>query len=167
MYSRVEDSKRWIGFALAGALNLGVSIFLNAVLSSHYGVAGMYPLCFGYIAIWLFYRGLINCDFIEFYYKKRQTAVTGVLLRGMNHLILNVIIFAAFNFANKASINQGVISSLFNSSIIFTSIIFCLLYKEKPSYKDLVGMVIMMCGVVLISVAKPSSIPKVNASDEN
>lgn len=44
---------------------------------------------------------------------------------------------------------------MFNSSILFTLLIFWVLYKERPSFKDAVGMGIMLTGVVIMSVAKP------------
>jgi len=56
-----------------------------------------------------------------------------------------------------AGINQGVISSIFTCSIIFTAIFFFIFYGEKLNLRHLVGIFFMTVCVVLISVGSESS----------
>ena len=59
-------------------------------------------------------------------------------------------------YAFKAGVNQGIIASLFSTSIIMSAIIFYFLYDEKLSSRHLFGLFLMIIAVVLISIGKPA-----------
>ena len=71
-----------------------------------------------------------------------------------------------------ARLNQGVIASLFSTSIVYTFILFYIIYNEKMSRRHLFGMFLMGLGVVFICLGKPvldSSIefaPKMSFEDQ-
>ena len=57
-------------------------------------------------------------------------AFWGIVIRGLNHMMLITLTFLAFKYAAMAEINQGVIASLFTSGVIFTSVLFYFVYAE-------------------------------------
>jgi len=63
----------------------------------------------------------------------------------------------AFSIAGRININSGVIASLFTSVIMFTTLIFRVVYGELISFKQAVVMMVITAGVVCISLGKPSS----------
>jgi len=63
----------------------------------------------------------------------------------------------SFSHAGKIHINKGVITSIFTSSIVFTSILFRFVYNEQIQFKQAIVMVVMAAGVICISVGKPNS----------
>ena len=67
------------------------------------------------------------------------------------------VTFMAFKFADYAQVNQGVIASLFTSGVVFTTLLFWLVYKEKPSFWTFIGMLIIITGVVSVSLGKTST----------
>lgn len=54
-----------------------------------------------------------------------------------------------------AHINQGVIAGLFTSGVVFTSIMFWLVYKEKIGAITLFGMAVIMSGVICVGIQPP------------
>jgi hypothetical protein len=54
----------------------------------------------------------------------------GILVRGVNHGIHLIVTSLAFQFAAYAGLNFGVVSSLFPTSVVFTALIFYILYGE-------------------------------------
>lgn len=63
-------------------------------------------------------------------------------------------VFYTMEFAFKAGVNQGIIASLFSTSIVFSSVTFYFLYQEKLSSRHLTGLIFMAGAVVLISFGK-------------
>ena len=55
-------------------------------------------------------------------------AFWGIVIRGLNHMLLICMTFVSFKYATLAQINQGVIASLFTSGVIFTSVLFYFIY---------------------------------------
>lgn len=55
-------------------------------------------------------------------------------------------------YAEKASLNQGIITALLSTYCIFTSLIFLFVYNERLQTKFLVGIVLMMTCVFLVAL---------------
>ena len=60
-----------------------------------------------------------------------------------------------------AHINQGVIAGLFTSGVVFTSVLFWIIYREKIGTITLFGMAVIMSGVICVGIRPP----KVNDSE--
>ena len=58
-------------------------------------------------------------------------AISGIIVRGLNHLALICAAFLSLEYASLAGVNIGVISSLYTSGVIFTSILFYFVYGER------------------------------------
>ena len=84
-------------------------------------------------------------------------AISGIVMRGLNHLALICAAFLSLEYASLAEINIGVISSLYTSGVIFTSILFYFIYGESLTGQDFLGMLIIISGGVLIGIGKPSN----------
>ena len=65
----------------------------------------------------------------------------------------------AFMYAKEAGINQGLITSLFSTYCVFTSIIFFFLFQEKLKLKFLLGISLMLACVILVSIAQTPKAP--------
>lgn len=76
------------------------------------------------------------------------------MLRAFVNLAVLYGVFYSLEFASKANINQGVIASLFSSSIVFTAIIFYFLYDERLTWRVLIGIIFIGGGAALISIGK-------------
>jgi drug/metabolite transporter (DMT)-like permease len=63
----------------------------------------------------------------------------------------------AFSYAKIANVNQGVIAGLFTSGVVFTAIVFYVLYQEKIGKTDLVGMITILTGVVCVGLKNTDS----------
>ena len=58
----------------------------------------------------------------------------------------------AFMYAEKASLNQGIITALLSTYCVFTSIIFLAVFNERLQTKFLVGIILMMSCVFLVAM---------------
>ena len=65
----------------------------------------------------------------------------------------------AFMYAKDAGINQGLITSLFSTYCVFTSLIFFFLFQEKLKFKFLIGISLMLACVILVSYAQSAKAP--------
>jgi drug/metabolite transporter (DMT)-like permease len=72
------------------------------------------------------------------------------------------------NYASKANINQGIIYACVSSVIVFNIIMCYFLFNEKVTIKTYLGIVILVCGVVWISIAKntPTEGTSLNLDEE-
>lgn len=82
------------------------------------------------------------------------TNVLGLLLRVSVNITFQSTTMLAFMFAQKAGINQGLITSLFSTYCVFTSFIFFFLFSEKLKTKFLVGIGLMLNCVILVSISQ-------------
>lgn len=62
------------------------------------------------------------------------------------------------DYASKANINQGIIYACVSSVIIFNIIMCYFIFNEKITLKTYLGIIIMICGVVWITIAKSKTI---------
>ena len=69
-------------------------------------------------------------------------------------------------FAFLAGVNQGIIASIFSTSIVFSAIVFYFMYQESLSHRHLIGILFFIVCVVLISVGKAHrDIPSVSSTE--
>jgi len=59
-----------------------------------------------------------------------------------------------FGYAAKSAVNSGIISSIFCVSVIFSSIAFYFLYKQKLTLYDMFGALMIITCVVLIGMGE-------------
>lgn len=62
----------------------------------------------------------------------------------------------ALCYAKQAGLNQGLITAMFATYCVFTSIIFFLLFNEKLKLKFLVGIALMLSCVILVALSQTS-----------
>ena len=58
----------------------------------------------------------------------------------------------AFYYADRAHVNRGVIASLFTSAVVFVTLIFYFVYKERISWIILSGMVVICASVPCVAI---------------
>lgn len=68
-----------------------------------------------------------------------------------------IVMTFAWNFADQAGLNQGVISSLVSFASVFNVIVFYFVFGEKVSKLHLIGVAFMFCGIACIGAAALSS----------
>lgn len=78
--------------------------------------------------------------------------VFGLILRPLVNMSFQFSIITGYYYAGQAKLNGGIITSLFATYCIFTSIIFRFLFKEKLETKFLFGIFFMMACVAIISL---------------
>ena len=60
------------------------------------------------------------------------------------------MVVLTFTFAGKSGVNSGIISTIFCTSVIFSNILFYILYGQKLSKYDIFGSLMIVASVVLI-----------------
>ena len=159
----------WVKFALLTSLSIGLVNYLLGDLSARLGIRGSFPVAFGIIAMGILYHISLCCMRVDKLIQGQEYqksvyflangdicwgAVRGVFIRGINHGVLICLTCLSFEFAAKAEINQGVIASLFTSGVVFTAILFYIIYGEKLGWQSAGGIVSIIAGVFLISISK-------------
>ena len=176
-------SYAWIKYALLTAISMGFVNYLLGDLSARLGVAGSFPIFYGIVVMGIVYHlvvknsttiyilkipvdsdpDIINESNDASYHRSEISkfhwaAFWGILIRGLNHMVLITITFLAFKYATLADINHGVIASLFTSGVIFTSILFYFIYDEKLTLRDVIGIIFILAGVALIGIGKEDAL---------
>jgi drug/metabolite transporter (DMT)-like permease len=80
---------------------------------------------------------------------KRISAPLG---RMLSILLIHITHVSTFLFAAKSNINGGIISTIFSSSCVFTTLIFYLKYGQKITKNDFLGTFFILGCVGLISL---------------
>ena len=75
-------------------------------------------------------------------------------MRSVIHYATFYTIYYSAKFASKANMNQGVVATLFLSSIVWSIIIFYFVYQEKLTKRLVIGISLIIFGVVIIALAK-------------
>ena len=83
--------------------------------------------------------------------KPNYINVLGLLIRTLLNLGFQISIILAFKYANKADINQGIITSLFSTYCVFTTAIFYFIFDEQLKTRFVIGIIFMLFCVVLIA----------------
>ena len=118
-------------------------------MASTYGYAAMGPTGFGFILMWLTYH--ISTKSTGFY-RNNWAAYTGLFFRAASNLAYMVLSSMSFRFADTAHINQGVIAGLFSTSVVISTIVFGLLYKERIGLFTFIGMAVIVSGVICVGI---------------
>ena len=104
--------------------------------------------------IWATYHASVKS---KSFYSKNPLRIQGILARGSIHIIAIWLVTEAFAYAADANVNQGIIAGVLSSNIIFTSIIFNLVYGEKITCVNKICMLIIISGVVCVSIKQEKS----------
>jgi drug/metabolite transporter (DMT)-like permease len=67
-------------------------------------------------------------------------------------ILIFFLIFLSLKYAHLAMVNQGVIGSIYSTSIIFSAILFYFFYGEVLSVRHFVGMMFMIGCVAFIAL---------------
>lgn len=149
---------------------MGTSNFITGELSGRLGTIGCYPFFIGNILCWFFYHLYTAYQEHKIYgeYWSKETSIyfhhetgkfnwtkaLGPLLRGCVQILIFFSVVFTMQYAYLAQVNQGVISSLFTTSIVFSAIIFYFKYDEVLSMRHVVGICFFIGAVALISIGK-------------
>lgn len=170
-----SNSKAYL-YSVLSCLFFGISNFCQSDISIRVGIIGIFPQVPGLIVIWaLFhlYHGIKKTS--GQYYEsveheqlpeessaniKAEKVVSKITLRRLSAplgrmlfiLLIHVTHIATFLFAAKSNINGGIISTIFSSSCVFTSIIFYFKHGQKMTKSDFLGTFFIMGCVGLISL---------------
>lgn len=68
-----------------------------------------------------------------------------------------VLITQTFKYGYMSKINSGIIASIFSTSVAFTCVLFYIIYKQKLSRYDFLGIALIVACVVMIALGKPES----------
>ena len=67
-------------------------------------------------------------------------------------MVLMIVTFLAFYYADLANVNQGVIAGLFTSGVAFSSVLFWFVWSENISKITVLGMVTICAGVFCVGL---------------
>jgi drug/metabolite transporter (DMT)-like permease len=136
-------------------------------LASRLGPAGGYPFFAGNLICWMIYHGIFahklhkktgvywSKEHSMYFHKQtkrlRWEAILGPICRGFMLLLIFFLIFFSLKYAHLAKVNQGVIGSIYSTSIIFSALLFFFIYNEIMSFRHLIGMFFMIGCVSFIA----------------
>lgn len=80
---------------------------------------------------------------------------------------IQILIVITFYFAAEGGVNAGIVSSIFSTSVIFSSIIFYCKYGQKLSKFDFVGIFLVIACVALISSSGATAEESQNDGQKN
>ena len=86
----------------------------------------------------------------EYRFSKIKTC--GMITRVIFQLGIQLSLLTTFYFGGRSGVNNGIISTIFSSGVIFTAIIFYFVYGQKLSWCDISGAVFIVGCVALISI---------------
>ena len=157
-------------WSFLAAFLFGLANFLTGHLSYRLHRAGGYPFFISNLTHWIIYHlvtAIIQKGKSGTYWSKeeslyfdkssklfRKDRAMGPLFRGIVQICIFFSMFLTLEASHQADINQGIISSLFSTSIIFSSLLFYLLFKDKLTVRHLLGLLMMIVSVVLICMGK-------------
>ena len=76
-----------------------------------------------------------------------------------------MLISLTFQYSHESNANSGIIASIFNVAVAFTTLIFFCLYKQKLSFYDCLGILLIITSVVLIAAGQKDQGGADDASD--
>ena len=65
---------------------------------------------------------------------------------------IQICLIQTFYFGSRSGVNNGIISVIFSTGVLFTAIIFYFLYGQKLTLWDLAGCIFIVVCVALIAV---------------
>lgn len=84
-------------------------------------------------------------------YQFSRIKTIGMITRFIFQLGIQLSLLTTFYFGSRSGVNNGIISTIFSSGVIFTAVIFFFVYGQKVSCYDVVGALGIIGCVVLIS----------------
>ena len=149
---------------LAGIFK-GLGSFFQGLISDQ-GLSGSYLFAVGALAFALTFRIFeavkLKIETGSFYdieqsnfikdRKIKWINLLGLFLRSGLNKGFQIMCVYAFMYAEKASLNQGIITALLSTYCVFTSIIFLAVFNERLQTKFLVGIILMMSCVFLVAM---------------
>lgn len=147
---------------------MGTGAFLYAANYSDYGLDGSGVLGPGAFIVFLLMkvvRELIfrkktgswvktkNSSWVKEDGKVRWSSLIPLLCNMGVNIGYTIVMTFAWNFAEQANLNQGVISSLLSFASVFNVVVFYFVFGEKVSKLHLIGVAFMFCGIACIGAA--------------
>lgn len=159
-------SRVWILHALFAGFALGVGNYLVALMSDQGAIALSYV---GLVAfsVLMIYRGSqmvrnmrefgtpINYDESNFFTRFREFKSRNIIPligNGVTNLLNLVAMTYAFKYGEMAGINQGVLLTLNSLAAVYNIIIFYTVFRERITFAQLFGILMMLCCVGLLSL---------------
>jgi drug/metabolite transporter (DMT)-like permease len=155
-------------YGLLSGLSFAMGNVLNADLSAKYGiriisVQGIFSLASA------FYYHYTNKNAVSIYYddsflpeKKKPNCAKVVLtiVRSMMSILSQLLIFKTFYYVSMSplNLNSGIISSIFSSTILYSTLIFYVVYGQKLSMQSIFGILLILAQVFLISTSQEEKV---------
>lgn len=172
-------------YALVSALGHGGANYLNSVLSLEHGIVFILNHFIPGLLLWATYHlfyivkrwrktgklqlvdrprsryfqpQAVNAAVVnsEPKYVFNRFSIRAPVRRCLNNLMIMGILDLTFYSASEAGLNTGIITSIFATCIIFTSICFYFMKGEKPGLYDFLGGAMIVTCVLLISLSPAS-----------
>lgn len=160
--------------SLISGLCLGFNNFLLGLISNK-GISSLYIFSVGallYVGVYRLIEAIKNKietgHFISFeksnlfesnkgVLKLKWVNVGGLILRSLLNISFQISLMMAFMFAERAHLNQGLVTAFLSTYCVFTSIIFYLVFDEILRPKFVLGIALMISCVLLVSFSTHSS----------
>lgn len=68
-----------------------------------------------------------------------------------------MLVLSTFTFSGKCGLNSGIITSIFSTCIVYTSVIFYLKHAQKLTVTDFIGMLLIIGCILFISLSPSES----------
>ena len=91
----------------------------------------------------------------------------GLVLRTSAVFISLTLTILTYNFSTQAGLNQGISSTLFATSCVFTSISFYCIFNQRLGICHIFGIVLMLLCVTLIGLSKSQYFQSENIKEDN
>lgn len=78
-------------------------------------------------------------------------------MRSLLNISFQISLMMAFMFADRANLNQGLVTAFLSTYCVFTSVIFYLVFDEILRPKFVLGIALMISCVLLVSFSTHSS----------
>jgi multidrug transporter EmrE-like cation transporter len=88
---------------------------------------------------------------------------------GFFFVAFNRLILLTFYYSNLCSseANSGIISSIFTTNVVFSVLIFYFMFDEKLSFKQLIGILMIIGSVFMVSQGHTSSKKKSTSNEKD
>ena len=154
--------------SLISGLFLGLNNFLLGLISNK-GISSLYIFSVGaliYCAIYRIFEAIQTKKRTGSYISLENSNIfilkdgkwslnwvnfSGLILRSLLNISFQISLMMAFMFADRANLNQGLVTAFLSTYCVFTSIIFYLVFDEILRPKFILGIILMISCVLLVS----------------
>ena len=162
--------------AFLASVFFAIANYITADLSLTHGIQWMFPSFVSSSIIWVLFhiynhrqRNKDGKEPVPFfsrensiYYKKNERGelvldwlVLGApIRRTLVETSILILLAVTFQFADQSKINSGIITSLFATSLVFTSVYFYFAHSQKLTKTDALGILMMIACIVIISLSE-------------